>query len=180
MVTNLKQLYNLIVIPNLKKKFEYKNIHQIPKLKKITINRSLGILAQNSNVLKKSVEEFRLITGQQPIITKSKKSISSFKLRKHMPIGLKVTLRNKLMYQFLERFINLVLPQIRDFNGLSIEHFDLYGNYNIGLKNQLIFPELDYNKINEILGLNISFITTSKTKYESIELLTGLTLPISK
>jgi large subunit ribosomal protein L5 len=180
MQPKLKILYKNTIIPYLYKKFSYTNIHQVPKLKKVQINRCLGISAQNSNILKKSIEEFRFIAGQQPIVTKAKKSISGFKLREDMPIGLTVTLRNKSMYYFLERFVNLALPRIRDFQGLNIGSFDYYGNYNLGLKDQLIFPELEYDKIDQILGFNVSFITTAKTKQEGIALLRELKLPIFK
>jgi large subunit ribosomal protein L5 len=180
MEPKLKILYKDKVIPNLMKEFEYKNIHQVPKLKKIKINRCLGLSAQNPNLLNTSIEEFRLITGQQPIVTNSRKSIAGFKLREGTPLGLTVTLRNKQMYYFLERFINLTLPRIRDFQGLNTLSFDQYGNYNLGLKDQLIFPELEYDKVNQILGFNISFVTTAKTKNESLALLRELTLPMQK
>jgi large subunit ribosomal protein L5 len=180
MEPRLKALYKEQVIPNLIKKFEYKNIHQVPKLKKININRCLGLSAQNPNLLNASVEEFRLITGQQPIVTKARKSIAGFKLREGIPLGLTVTLRDKQMYYFLERFINLTLPRIRDFQGLSTLNFDQYGNYNMGLKDQLIFPELEYDNINQLLGFNISVVTTAKTKDESLALLRELTFPLQK
>ena len=180
MEPKLKILYKEKVIANLMKQFEYKNIHQVPKLKKIKINRCLGLAAQNPNLLNTSIEEFRLITGQQPIVTNSKKSIAGFKLREGIPIGLTVTLRNKQMYYFLERFVNLTLPRIRDFQGLGLLSFDQHGNYNLGLKDQLIFPELEYDKVNQILGFNISFVTTAKTKDESLALLRELTLPLQK
>jgi len=180
MEPRLKALYKEQVIPNLIKKFEYKNIHQVPKLKKININRCLGLSAQNPNLLNASVEEFRLITGQQPIVTKARKSIAGFKLREGIPLGLTVTLRDKQMYYFLERFINLTLPRIRDFQGLSTLNFDQYGNYNMGLKDQLIFPELEYDNINQLLGFNISVVTTAKTKDESLALLRERTFPLQK
>jgi large subunit ribosomal protein L5 len=180
MEPRLKALYKEQVIPNLIKKFEYKNIHQVPKLKKININRCLGLSAQNPNLLNTSIEEFRQITGQQPIVTNSRKSIAGFKLREDTPLGLTVTLRNKQMYYFLERFINLTLPRIRDFQGLSTLSFDQHGNYNLGLKDQLIFPELEYDKVNQILGFNITLVTTAKTKEESLALLRELTLPMQK
>jgi large subunit ribosomal protein L5 len=181
MEPRLKALYKEQVIPNLIKKFfEYKNIHQVPKLKKININRCLGLSAQNPNLLNTSIEEFRLITGQQPIVTKAKKSIAGFKLREDIPLGLTVTLRDKQMYYFLERFINLTLPRIRDFQGLSTLNFDQYGNYNMGLKDQLIFPELEYDNVNQLLGFNITLVTTAKTKDESLALLRELTFPLQK
>jgi len=180
MEPRLKALYKEQVIPNLIKKFEYKNIHQVPKLKKININRCLGLSAQNPNLLNTSIEEFRLITGQQPIVTKAKKSIAGFKLREDITLGLTVTLRDKQMYYFLERFINLTLPRIRDFQGLSTLNFDQYGNYNMGLKDQLIFPELEYDNVNQLLGFNITLVTTAKTKDESLALLRELTFPLQK
>jgi large subunit ribosomal protein L5 len=180
MEPKLKILYKEKVISNLMKQFEYKNIHEVPKLKKIKINRCLGLSAQNPNLLNTSIEEFRQITGQQPIVTNSRKSIAGFKLREDTPLGLTVTLRNKQMYYFLERFINLTLPRIRDFQGLSTLNFDQHGNYNLGLKDQLIFPELEYDKVNQILGFNITLVTTAKTKEESLALLRELTLPMQK
>jgi large subunit ribosomal protein L5 len=180
MEPKLKILYKEKVISNLMKQFEYKNIHEVPKLEKIKINRCLGLSAQNPNLLNTSIEEFRQITGQQPIVTNSRKSIAGFKLREDTPLGLTVTLRNKQMYYFLERFINLTLPRIRDFQGLSTLNFDQHGNYNLGLKDQLIFPELEYDKVNQILGFNITLVTTAKTKEESLALLRELTLPMQK
>jgi large subunit ribosomal protein L5 len=176
----LKTLYNEKVISNLVEQFGYKNIHEVPKLEKIQINRCLGLSAQNPNLLNTSIEEFRLITGQQPVVTKARKSIAGFKLREGIPLGLTVTLRNKQMYYFLERFINLTLPRIRDFQGLNAFSFDKHGNYNMGLKDQLIFPELEYDKVNQLLGFNISVVTTAKTKEESLALLKELTLPMQK
>jgi len=180
MEPKLKTLYNTEVVPKLLKQFEYKNIHQVPKLKKIQINRCLGLSAQNPNLLNASIEEFRLITGQQPVVTKSRKSIAGFKLREDIPLGLTVTLRNKKMYYFLERFINLTLPRIRDFQGLNSLSFDQHWNYNLGLKDQLIFPELEYDNVNQLLGFNISMVTTAKTKDESLALLREMTLPMQK
>jgi large subunit ribosomal protein L5 len=180
MEPKLKTLYNKEVIPKLIKQFEYKNIHEVPKLEKIQVNRCLGLSAQNPNLLNTSIEEFRLITGQQPIVTKARKSIAGFKLREGIPLGLTVTLRNKPMYYFLERFINLTLPRIRDFQGLNSFSFDQHGNYNLGVKDQLIFPELEYDKVNQLLGLNISLVTTAKTKEESLALLREMTLPMQK
>ena len=180
MEPKLKILYKEKVISNLMKQFEYKNIHEVPKLEKIKINRCLGLSAQNPNLLNTSIEEFRLITGQQPIVTKAKKSIAGFKLREDITLGLTVTLRDKQMYYFLERFINLTLPRIRDFQGLSTLNFDQYGNYNMGLKDQLIFPELEYDNVNQLLGFNITLVTTAKTKDESLALLRELTFPLQK
>ena len=171
----LKVLYKNTITPDLIKEFGYTNVHQVPQLVKIKVNRCLGLSAQNTNLLNNSIEEFRIITGQQPIITKAKKSIAGFKLREEMPLGLTVTLRGKNMYYFLERFVNLTLPRIRDFQGLNPLSFDKKGNYNIGLKDQLIFPELEYDKISQLLGFNISFVTTAKNKEEGLVLLKKLT-----
>lgn len=176
----LKEYYNTVVTNKLKQEFEYKNTHQIPKLVKVQINRGLGLAAQNKTILQKSVDEFRIITGQQPIITKAKKSIAGFKTREGMSIGLTVTLRKDMMYSFLDRFINLVLPRIRDFRGLNPEGFDKFGNYNIGLREQLVFPEIDYNQIDQLRGLNISIVTTATTAQESFALLKEFGLPFKK
>jgi large subunit ribosomal protein L5 len=166
MTNILKENYKNKITKNLKAKYNYQNPHQVPKLVKIQINRGLGLAAQNKNVLQKTVDEFRIITGQQPIITKAKKSIAGFKTREGMALGVTVTLRNEMMYAFLERFINLVLPRIRDFRGLKIDGFDKKGNYNIGLREQLVFPEIDYNQIDQSRGFNISFVTTAETTDE--------------
>nr|YP_011006139.1 50S ribosomal protein L5 [Dictyotopsis propagulifera]WAM63143.1 50S ribosomal protein L5 [Dictyotopsis propagulifera] len=177
-IGNLKHLYKVFIIPNLKNQFDYGNIHQVPKLIKIQINRGLGIDGQNNKLLQKSVEEIRLITGQQPILTKARKSISGFKVRENMTLGLTVTLRKNKMYTFLEKLIHLVLPRIRDFRGLSVENFDRNGNYNFGLQEQLVFPEINYENIDQIRGLNISIVTTAKTRDEGIALLKGFGFPL--
>lgn len=176
----LKQKYKSEICSTLKNKFEYKNIHEIPKLTKITLNRGLGLNGQNTSALNKTIEEFRLITGQQPIVTQAKKSIAGFKIREKMNLGVSVTLRDKKMYAFLERLINLVLPRIRDFRGLNIESFDRFGNYHFGLLDQLVFPEINYDNVDQTLGINISIVTTAKTKEESLELLKQLGFPFKK
>ena len=180
MTNILKENYKNKITKNLKDKYNYQNPHQVPKLVKIQLNRGLGLAAQNKNILQKTVDEFRIITGQQPIITKAKKSIAGFKTREGMSLGVTVTLRSEMMYAFLERFINLVLPRIRDFRGLNIEGFDKKGNYNIGLREQLVFPEIDYNQIDQSRGFTISFVTTAKTADESLALLKEFGLPFKE
>lgn len=180
MTHEYKKIYQSRIKSTLKQKFKYDNDHQIPKLVKIQINRGLGLAAQNKTILQKSIEEIRLITGQQPIITKAKKSIAGFKTREGMDLGLTVTLRNDFMYSFLEKLINLVLPRIRDFRGLSPDSFDDYGNYNLGLREQLVFPEIDYNMIDQLRGYNISIVTTAKTPEEGRLLLQEFGFPFRK
>nr|YP_010904120.1 ribosomal protein L5 [Caulacanthus ustulatus]WCH57371.1 ribosomal protein L5 [Caulacanthus ustulatus] len=176
----LKELYVQEICPKLVKQFQYTNIHEIPKLTKITINRGLGEAAQNSKIIENSIQEFMLITGQKPIVTRSKKSIAGFKIRDNMPIGLAVTLRRDKMYDFLYKLINLSLPRIRDFRGISKNHFDGRGNYNLGLKEQLIFPEIEYDSIDKIRGMNITIVTTAKDDKESLALLTYFGMPFNK
>jgi large subunit ribosomal protein L5 len=178
MVTKYKQIYKDKIIPSLSKSFNYENIHQVPKLVKIQVNRGLGLAAQNSAVLKKTVEEFRLISGQQPVITKSRKSIAGFKIRDDMPLGVTITLRGDKMYTFLDRFINLALPRSRDFQGLNPKSFDKFGNYTIGLKEQLLFPEISYDSVDQARGFNISFVTDARTRDEGYALLREFGLPI--
>jgi large subunit ribosomal protein L5 len=175
-----KNLYNTEVTPHLTEVFKYQNLQQIPNIKKININRGLGVNAQNSKILKKSVEEFRLITGQQPIVTKAQKSIAGFKVREEMELGLTITLRGEKMYSFLDRLINLALPRIRDFQGLDPEKFDKSGNYNFGIKDQLIFPEIEYENVDQMLGFNITIVTSAQTSKESLELLKTMGLPFRK
>lgn len=177
MVEKFKNLYEEEVIPYLKDNFKYSNIHQIPRIEKIQINRGLGALAQNTKILKKSVEEFRLITGQQPIITKAKKSIAGFKLREEMELGITVTLRRQRMYSFLDRLINLALPRIRDFQGLDPKKFDKFGNYTFGIIDQLIFPEIEYESVDQSLGFNITITTSAQTPKEGLALLKKMGLP---
>lgn len=177
MTNSLKTLYDDKIYPELFKDFAYKNIHEIPKLVKITINRGVGEAAQNSKTLDKNIEELTLITGQKPIITKTKKSIAGFKIRENTAIGLKVTLRKEQMYDFLNKLINLCLPRIRDFRGISTKQFDGRGNYNLGLKEQIIFPEIEYDQIDKVRGMNITIVTTAKTDKESLALLKGFGMP---
>ena len=180
MVQKLKTKYIDEVRPNLKETFQYENIHQIPKIEKIQINRGLGVNAANSKTLQKSIQEFRTITGQQPVVTKSKKSIAGFKIREEMELGITTTLRSEKMYAFLDRLINLVLPRIRDFQGLNPKNFDKFGNYNMGLTDQLVFPEIEYEQVDQTLGLNITIVTTAKNSEESLALLKGMGVPFSK
>jgi large subunit ribosomal protein L5 len=178
MKESLKEKYKTEIRNNLINEFKYKNIHQVPKLLKIQVNRGLGATASNNSSLQQSIQEVRMITGQQPVITKSKKAIAGFKLREDQPLGVTVTLRGNYMYSFLERLINLVLPRIRDFNGLSTNGFDKYGNYNFGLKTQLVFPEINYENVDQSKGFNITIVTSAKTKIEAISLLKSYGLPL--
>lgn len=179
-MTSLKELYDNKICLELTKKFNYTNKHQIPKLIKITINRGLGEAAQNSKILDNSIKEFTLITGQKPIITRAKKSIAGFKIREEAPVGLVVTLRRHKMYDFLNKLINLSLPRIRDFRGISQKHFDGRGNYNLGLKEQLIFPEVEYDSVDKIRGMNIAITTSAKNDQESLALLQSFGMPFHK
>lgn len=178
-MNNLKNDYKSVVIPKLIEKFEYTNIHQVPKLEKIHISSGLGLNAQNKVFLQKAIQEIRLITGQHPVITKSKKSIAGFKIREGVPLGLTVTLRREKMYAFLERFIKLVLPRIRDFRGLNPKNFDKYGNYNLGISEQLVFPEIDFDMVEARRGFNITIVTTAKNSAEGFFLLKELGLPFA-
>jgi large subunit ribosomal protein L5 len=175
----LRVYYKEKVIPSLLEQFKYKNIHEVPKITKITINRGLGEASKNNKALDTSIQELALISGQQPVVTKARKSIAGFKIRDGMPVGIAVTLRKQLMYAFLERFIHLSLPRIRDFKGISIKGFDGRGNYNIGIREQLIFPEIEYDKVDQIRGMDISITTTAKTQQEGIALLKALGMPFN-
>ncbi len=177
MVESLKEYYNNKIFPELLKELKYKNIHEVPKLIKIVINRGIGEASENNKAIDKSIEEFALITGQKPIITKTKKSIAGFKIRENTTIGLKVTLRNERMYNFLNKLINLSLPRIRDFRGINSAQFDGRGNYNLGLKEQVIFPEIDYEKIDKVRGMNITIVTTANNDKESLMLLKKFGMP---
>ena len=173
----LKTLYEEKIKKSLQQEFIYKNIHEIPKITKIVINRGLGEAYQNSIILENSAAEIMLITGQKPIITRSKKAIAGFKIRENVPVGIKVTLRKNKMYNFLNKLIHLSLPRIRDFRGISKQHFDGNGNYNLGLKEQLIFPEIQYDLVKKIHGINISIVTTAKTDLECLSLLKNFGMP---
>lgn len=180
MDNSLKELYYNKICPDLIKQFKYDNSHEIPKLVKITLNRGLGEASQNAKSLEKSMKEFALITGQRPIITRSKKSIAGFKIREDIAIGITVTLRRQKMYNFLNKLINLSLPRIRDFRGISTKHFDGRGNYNIGLQEQLIFPEIEYDHIDKVRGMDIAIVTTAKNDKEGSALLKSFGMPFYK
>jgi large subunit ribosomal protein L5 len=173
----MHELYNKEVVPALKKHFNYTNIMQVPKLDKIVINMGLGEAIQNIKILDSATEEIAAITGQRPVITKAKRSIAQFKLRVGMPIGCMVTLRKERMFEFLNRLINVALPRVRDFRGFSPHAFDGRGNYSLGIKEQIIFPEIDYDKIDKIKGMNIVIVTTAKTDEEGRELLKLMGMP---
>jgi len=176
-MTSLKEKYKETIFKELFNELKYSNRHEVPKIVKIVINRGVGEASENSKAIDKSIEEFASITGQKPIVTQTKKSIAGFKIRENMPIGLKVTLRNKKMYNFLNKLINLSLPRIRDFRGISNAQFDGRGNYNIGLKEQVIFPEIDYEQIDKVRGMNITIVTTAKTDKEGLMLLKKFGMP---
>jgi large subunit ribosomal protein L5 len=173
----MKEYYTKEVVPALKKQFNYKNIMEVPRLAKIVVNMGLGEAIQNIKILDSAVEEIAAITGQRPIITKARRSIAQFKLRAGMPIGCMVTLRKERMYEFLNRLINVALPRVRDFRGLSPHAFDGRGNYSLGLREQIIFPEINYDKIDKIKGMNIVITTTARTDEEGRELLRLLGMP---
>ena len=179
MNTKLRSHYKEKIVPSLMEQFKYENIHEVPKITKIVINRGLGEASRNNKALENSVKEIALITGQQPVVTKARKSVAGFKIREGVPVGIAVTLRKNLMYSFLERFINLALPRIRDFKGISIKSFDGRGNYNIGIKEQLMFPEIEYDRVDQIRGLDIAITTTAKTQQEGIALLKALGMPFN-
>jgi len=173
----MKEFYLKEVVPALKKHFNYKNIMEVPRLDKIVVNMGLGEAIQNIKILDSALEEIAAITGQRPIITKARRSIAQFKLRAGMPIGCMVTLRKERMYEFLNRLINIALPRVRDFRGFSPHAFDGRGNYSLGIKEQIIFPEIEYDKIDKIKGMNIVITTTAKTDEEGRELLRLLGVP---
>lgn len=176
----LKEKYNGTVRKAMTDKFGYKNVMQIPKLDKVVINMSVGDAITNSKILDVAVNELLVISGQKPIITKAKKSIAAFKLREGMNVGCKVTLRGERMYVFLDKLFNIVLPRIRDFRGLSRKSFDGRGNYNMGLKEQLVFPEVNFDKVEKARGMDIVIVTTAKTDEEATEFLTQMGLPLQK
>ena len=179
-MARLKEVYVNEVAPQMMKKFGYKSVMQIPKLDKVVINVACGEAIQNSKVLDAIVTDIRTITGQQPVLCKAKKSVANFKLREGMVIGVKVTLRGEKMYEFIDRFFNLALPRVRDFRGINPNAFDGRGNYTIGIKEQLIFPEIDYDKIDKVRGMDICFVTTANTDEEARELLSLMGAPFEK
>lgn len=176
-MARLNEVYKNEIVPQLTKDFGYSNIMQVPKIEKIVVNMGLGEAIQNVKILDSAVEELAVITGQKTVITKAKKSIASFKLRQGMPIGCMVTLRREKMFEFLDRLINVALPRVRDFKGVSGKGFDGRGNYSLGIKEQLIFPEINYDKIDKIKGLNITIVTSAKSDEEGKALLKQLGMP---
>lgn len=173
----LKKHYETEVVPKLIETFKYRNVMQVPKVKKIVLNMGLGEAIQNIKVLETATAELKAIAGQQPVVTKAKKSIAAFKLREGMPIGCMVTLRHGRMYDFLQKLVNVALPRVRDFRGVSSKAFDGRGNYALGIKEHIIFPEIDYDKIDQIRGLNVSIVTSARTDEEGRELLRLLGMP---
>lgn len=180
MTARLKEKYEKEVIPALVEKFGYKNVMEIPKLEKIVINMGVGEAKENSKVLESATSDLQLITGQKPILTRAKKSIANFKIRENMPIGCKVTLRKQKMYEFADKLMNIALPRVRDFRGISSKAFDGRGNYALGIKEQLIFPEVEYDKIDKVRGMDIIFVTTAKSDEEARELLRFLGMPFAQ
>ncbi len=176
-MSRLKTQYQEKIVPKLMEQFKYKNIHQVPKVVKVTVNRGLGEASQNSKALESSLAEIAVITGQKPVVTRAKKAIAGFKIREGMPVGVMVTLRADRMYNFLDRLISLALPRIRDFRGISPKSFDGRGNYTLGIREQLIFPEIDYDSIDQIRGMDISIITTATTDEEGRALLKEFGMP---
>jgi large subunit ribosomal protein L5 len=179
-LARLKDMYYNEVVAGMTKKFGYKNVMEVPKLDKIVINMGVGEAKENAKLLESAVKDLEIITGQKPVITKAKKSIANFKLREGMSIGCKVTLRGEKMYEFADRLINLALPRVRDFRGVNPNAFDGRGNYSLGIKEQLIFPEIEYDKVDKVRGMDIVFVTTAKTDEEARELLTLFGMPFRK
>ena len=179
-MARLRELYLKTVVPALTKEFDYKNPMAVPKIEKISLNVGMGEATQNSKLIDGAVNELTAIAGQKPVITKARKSIAAFKLRENMPIGCAVTLRGDRMYEFFDRLVNVALPRVRDFRGVSTKSFDGRGNYTLGLKDQLIFPEIDYNKVEKSKGMNICITTTAKTDAEGQALLKHMGMPFSK
>ncbi len=179
MTVRLQKQYNEEISPMLKEKFKYKNVFQIPKLQKVVINMGVGEAVKDSKKIEIAIKELAAITGQRPVVTKSKKANASFKLREGMPIGVKVTLRKNKMYEFVDRFVNIALPRVRDFRGVNPKSFDGNGNYAIGLKEQYVFPEIEYDNVDSIRGMDIIFVTSAKSDYEAKELLNGFNFPFN-
>ena len=179
-MSRYKEMYVNEIVPALTKKFGYKNIMQVPKLDKIVINMGIGEAKENAKILDAAVKDLETITGQKAVLTKAKNSIANFKIRAGMPIGCKVTLRGDKMYEFADRLINLALPRVRDFRGVSANSFDGRGNYALGIKEQLIFPEIEYDKVDKVRGMDVIFVTTAKTDEEARELLTLFNMPFQK
>ena len=179
-MSRLKEIYMNEIVDSMAKKFGYKNKMQVPKLDKIVINMGVGEAKDNSKVLDSAVSDLEIISGQKPVTTKAKNSVANFKLREGMPIGCKVTLRGERMYEFLDRLVNLALPRVRDFRGVSADSFDGRGNYALGIKEQIIFPEIEYDKIDKVRGMDVIVVTTAKTDEEARELLRFFNMPFKK
>jgi large subunit ribosomal protein L5 len=176
----LLEIYKSEIIPKMMEKFDYRNVNQVPKLKKVTINIGVGRAKEDPNMLKKAQEDIRVITGQQPVVTRAKKAISNFKIRPGDSVGCFVTLRRFRMYEFMDKLISIALPRVRDFSGLSDKSFDGRGSYSLGVKEQIIFPEIDYDKVDRIRGMNITITTTAETDEEAYELLALFGMPFKK
>ena len=179
-MSRLKDFYNETIMSAMTEKFGYKNVMQVPKIEKIVINMGVGEAKENAKVLESAVKDLTTIAGQKPVITKAKKSVANFKLREGMSIGCKVTLRGEKMYEFADRLINLALPRVRDFRGVSADSFDGRGNYALGIKEQIIFPEIEYDKVDKVRGMDVIFVTTAKTDEEARELLTQFGMPYAR
>lgn len=180
MIPRLQDKYEKEIVPALMEKFGYKNIMEVPKLEKIVLNMGLGEAKDNAKVIETAMKDMEIFAGQKPIITRAKKSVANFKIRENMPIGLKVTLRKVKMYEFGDKLMNIALPRVRDFRGVSAKAFDGRGNYALGVKEQLIFPEIEYDKIDKVRGMDIVFVTTAKTDEEARELLRYLGMPFAQ
>ena len=180
MASRMNEMYKNEVFPALKEKFGYKNVMEVPKLDKIVVNMGVGEAKENAKVIDAIMTDLAAITGQKPVICRAKKSVANFKLREGMPIGVKVTLRNERMYEFIDKFFNVSLPRVRDFRGINPNSFDGRGNYSTGIKEQLIFPEIEYDKIDKVRGMDINFITTANPDEEAKELLTLMGAPFAK
>ena len=179
-MSRLRDQYENEIKDAMVKKFGYKNVMEIPKLDKVVVNMGVGEAKENAKILEAAMGDMEIITGQKPVVTKSKKSIANFKIREGMPIGCKVTLRGEKMYEFVDRLVNLALPRVRDFRGVNPNAFDGRGNYALGIKEQLIFPEIEYDKIDKVRGMDIIFVTTAKSDEEARELLTLFNMPFAK
>lgn len=179
-MSRLRDFYNTVAVDEMKKKFSYKNTIAVPKFEKVVINMGVGEAKENAKVLDSAVKDMTIIAGQKPVVTKAKKSVAAFKLREGMPIGCKVTLRGERMYEFIDRLINIALPRVRDFRGVKANAFDGRGNYTLGIKEQLIFPEIEYDKVDKVRGMDIIFVTTAHTDEEAKELLRIFGMPFAK
>lgn len=179
-MSRLKDMYNNEIVEAMTKKFGYKNVMEVPKLDKVVINMGVGEAKENAKLLEAAVKDMETVTGQKAVLTRAKNSIANFKIREGMPIGCKVTLRGERMYEFVDRLVNLALPRVRDFRGINPNAFDGRGNYALGIKEQLIFPEIEYDKVDKVRGMDVIFVTTAKTDEEARELLAQFNMPFAK